>query len=746
MNALAIDAAKPDVAVDPVTFEVIRNRLASINEEQSLVLKHIAGSPVVTDANDFNVGLYLPGGEILTMGLNVLHHAGSMSPVIAHTLADCGENPGIREGDAFFCNDPYKGALHPPDVTLVEPIFFDGEVVAWTGACAHELDVGGMDHGSWCPRATEIYQEGMIIPPLKLVEQGEIREDLWNMIKGMSRLPFILSLDLKAMLAANTLARERMTQLLERYGLATVRAVMHGLLDRSDQLFRERLLQMPDGVFRGRNYLDHDGHSNELYTIEVELRKKGDRLIFDYSNTSPQAPSFINCTGMGLRGGVYSAVFPVLASGLSWNHGIIRCIEVICPEGLLVNAIHPAPVGSATVAAIWLAESVAVEACSRLASCHPEQAREAQATTAGGMPILSIAGLDQYGAPFGTSFTDCMAGGAGAFPQRVGTNYNGLHSIITQQISNIESIENFSPLLFLRRSTAPDSAGPGEFRGGAALGEAMVLHKADFLHMVITSHGVEMPNSLGLHGGSPASCLQLQIGRGMNFREQWAAGKSPAGVDELDGEIERLVAKPGRLMFGADDVFDWVFQGGGGYGDPLFADPAAAARDVRDGVVTAEAAADFYAVRLDEQGAVDAAQTAELRHSRLEQRADGGDIERVAEDSEELATLSPYLRIVATMAGPVHACSCGAILGPATDNVKAHCRDERLEVEDVTRHATLHEQLELHRYCCPGCGRTHAVEVLRPGAAPLHDVELHLARRAREAPGHPDRKVSVRWP
>jgi N-methylhydantoinase B len=715
-----------ETTVDPVTFEVIRNRLASINHEQSLLLKHVAGSPVVTDANDFNVGLYLPDGSIVSMGLNVIYHAGSMSPVIAHTLTDCGENPGIREGDAFFCNDPYKGALHPPDVTLVEPIFFEDELVAWTGACAHELDVGGMEHGSWSPKARDIQQEGMIIPPLKLIEQGELRHDLWNMILGMSRLPFVLSLDFKAMMAANTLARRRLVQLLERYGLDVVRSVMYGLLDQSERLFRERLLTLPDGTFRGRNYLDHDGHENELYTVEVELRKEADRLVFDYSNTSAQAPGFINCTGMGLRGGVYSAVFPILAAGLSWNHGIIRAIDVVCPDGLLVNATWPAPVGSATLAGIWLAESVAVEAASRLAFCHPEQSHEAHATTGGAMPILTVAGLDQYGESFGTGFTDCMAGGAGAYAHRPGTDYNGMHCIITQQISNVESIENFSPLLYLRRSALPDSGGAGEFRGGAGLGEAIVLHGTDLLHMVVTTHGVEVPNSLGLFGGAPGSGVRIRIGRHTDLRTQWATGKAPRGVEEVTGDIETLVAKPGHLMFGADDVFEWTFVGGGGVGDPLFADPVAVARDVKYGVVTIEAAEAHYGVRIDAHGAVNGAETTDIRRSLLEARRGTRRSESVSDAAARIAALSPYLSIVAGGAGRVHACECGACLGPASGNYKDYCVTQRLAMAELHRDAKLHRDLALYRYTCPGCGRTHGVEVLASGTAPLHEVELEI--------------------
>lgn len=713
-------------AVDPVTFEVIRNRLSAINHEQSLALQQVAGSPVVTDANDFNVGLYLPDGQIVAMGLNVLYHAGSMSPVIANTLVDCAENPGIREGDAFICNDPYKGALHPPDVTLVEPIFFEGELVAWTGACCHELDVGGMEPGSWAPTATDVRQEGMLLPPIKLIEGGVLREDLWNGILGMSRLPFVLALDLKAMRAGNTLARERLRQLFERYGLATVRAVMEGLLDRSERQFRERIAAMPDGVFRGRNFLDHDGHSNALYTVEVEVVKRGDTLSFDYSKTSGQAPGFVNCTGDGLRGAVYSAVFPILGSGLAWNHGIARAIEVICPDGLLVNARHPAPVGSATLAGMWLAETVAVEAASRLASTDPERSQEAHATTVGGLSILTAAGVDQYGEPFGTGTTDQLAAGGGAYRHRNGTAYAGMHCIVTQQIPNVESSENFAPMLYLRRSTTPDSGGAGAYRGGVAAGAAMALHGTDALYAVLTSHGVEVPNSIGLFGGNPGSTNHFSIARDSDIRARWAAGEAPVAAADVGGRLEVLPAKPGHIMWGADDVFEWTWQGGGGFGDPLDASATAIARDVAIGAVSVAAARDLYGVVVAADGELDPDATDGVRAELRRSRADPDGVAQVPADATTAGMLSPYLRLVETGDGLVHACACEADLGPAEANFKHACRSELLEIQDVVPNGRLHRELELRRFSCPGCGRAHSVELVRLGQQPLHEAQLDL--------------------
>jgi N-methylhydantoinase B len=717
----------PEVEVDPVTFEVIRNRLAAINEEQSAILKMVSGSPVVTDANDFNVGLYMPDGEIVTMGLNVLYHAGSMSPVIANVLADCGQSPGINEHDAFLCNDPYKGALHLPDFTLVEPIFWDGELVMWTGACAHELDVGGMDFGSWCPKATEIQQEGMIIPPIKLIDAGEMRQDLWRMVLGMSRLPFIFALDLKAMQAANRIAKDRIAQVLRRYGIDVLRSVMSGLFDRAERAFRDRLRALPDGCFRARNYLDHDGHENRLYKIEVELRKEGDTLTFDYSNSSEQAPGFINCTGTGLRGGVYSGVFPILAAGLPWNHGILRAVDVVCGEGLLVNATHPAPCGSATLAAMWLAESVAVEAASRLVSTDAAAATEAHATTCGGLALMTVGGLNQYGEPFGNTFTDQMAAGGGAYVHRRGTSFAGMHCILTPAIPNVETLENFSPVLYLRRGTQVDNAGAGWHRGGAGAGASFVIHDAGFLEAVLESHGVEVPNSSGLFGGHPGATNRYRIVRNSDLRARWDAGEQPTGPDDVVGEVAELGAKPGRIVFGAGDVFEWTWQGGGGYGDPLDAEPDGVAADVASGVITAHHAATVYGVVLDGDGAPDAERTRSAREqARAAHRGDGSVPRTVPDDAPRIAQLNPYLALARTGSGVVHVCACGADLGAGDRNPKDACAAAPVAPSDLAPVMALHEELTMTRYACPGCGRTHAVEVRREQDVPLHEAELVL--------------------
>ncbi len=278
MSAVVAHGGSTAASIDPITFEVIRHKLQAITEEQAITLKSISGSPVVTDATDFNNGLYLGDGSIVTMGPQVIFHTGTMSTVIRSIIENFEANPGIRAGDMFILNDPYRGAIHQPDVSIVAPIFAGGRRIAWAGSCAHQLDTGGMAFGSWAYSATDVQQEAMLLPGVKLVENGEVREDIWQMIMGMSRLPEVIGLDFKGMIAANNVAIQRLNQLFDRYGVDTVEGVMNAEIDASEERMRARLSALPDGVYRARDYIDHDGLANRLYRVCLAVEKKGDEL------------------------------------------------------------------------------------------------------------------------------------------------------------------------------------------------------------------------------------------------------------------------------------------------------------------------------------------------------------------------------------------------------------------------------------------------------------------------------------
>ena len=705
--------------VEPITFEVIRHKLTSIVAQQSTVLKAVSGSPLVTEANDCNTGIYLPDGGIVAFGPHILFHAGSMELVVSHIVSDCGENPGIGEGDTFITNDPYKGALHMPDVTMLEPVVFDGELIAWVGACEHVLDVGGMVPTSWVPTATEIYQEGLIIPPVKLVEGGTIRQDVWNLILTASRLPAQLGLELKAMLAANRHGREGILRLADRYGVQTLRAVMATMLDITEAQVRDRISRLPDGTFRARNYLDHDGNANRLYRVQVELTKSGDGLVFDFSESSEQAPGFVNCTRSGLRGGVTATVLPVLCYDIPWNSGAMRAVRIEAPEGLVINAKWPAPCSSATLGGSFMVQSTAGIALSQLVSCSDELRGEAMAVTTGSIGIMHMAGLNQYGEGFGGALTEAMMGGGGATIRSRGVDYAGPHESLNYRVSNVETDEANYPVLYLSRFAATDSAGAGRNHGGITGGSAWTPYGTHGIHIVMAAHGVESPTSQGIHGGLPGSCNYFEVVRGSDV-----FSKLPAGVtslDELDGDRVNLGAKPGFLPLASGDVIGWTWDGGGGWGDPAEADPVSIARDVSLGLLTAASAQRYYGVVTGDAG-LDAEATNRRRQSIRDGRKSWP--ARAGCDTTDVTgglSLGEHLVLVN---GDLIACDCGRVLSPAAVNWKAFAAHSALTAEDLGARIRLHADLEAHGYACPGCGVLLDVEVRHRDDEPLESVRL----------------------
>ena len=701
--------------VDPTTFEVIRHRLQSITDEQAIALKSVSGSPIVTEATDFCCGLYLADGSIVTMGRQVLFHAGTTSQVIKGVIRKCMEDPGINDGDMFIVNNPYDGAVHPPDVSVVCPIFYQGELVAWGGCAAHQLDVGGMVFGSWCSKATEIQQECMILPPVKLIDKGKVRRDIWEMILSMSRLPFMLGLDLKAMIAANNVAKRRLTAMMERYGLGILRGVMNGLIELSENRFRTRLMELPDGTFRGIDFLDHDGHANRIYKLELAVTKEGNRVTYDFSNTSKQSPGFINCTKSGMIGGFFAGTLPMLAYDIPQNQGILNAIDVVAPEGIVNNAKWPAPVSSGTCATVWVTKNITTSALARLLGCSEKYFQEVQSVTAGSMAVLNLAGLNQYGEPFGTMLLDPICGGGGAYSYKDGLDGSGAYEIPLPSIANVETNENFAPILYLYRRFVPDTGGPGKYRGGRSGGLAFTVHDADSVSALLTTHGVESPNSTGVSGGFPGSCnVNLHI-KNTNLLEEFNKGDLPSTSEEFRGEVVDLGAKPGEFKITRGDIFEYTWQGGGGYGDPLDRYPERVLDDVNTGAVSPESAEAVYGVALIGSPAkVDLAITRSLRQQMKDRRL--GEASRPAHVSRinggrRLLPMGEALEVVAVDNRLVLRCKCACDFGDADKNWKERAAVLRVGASVAGPRRKLHRELEMVEFICPSCGTLLSVDI-----------------------------------
>jgi len=701
-----------DITVHPVAFEVIRSRLLAITEEMRIALQSVSGSPTVTEASDFFTGLFLPDGSFASMGFQVSFQA----PVVGTLIRAVYARPTLepRDGDMFCGNDPFVGALHQNDIQLAGPIYADGKIFAWAGVEAHVTDIGGMDFASWSPNARDARQEGLRIPCVRLVEGGRMREDILEMILTATRLPAQLNLDFRAFVATINVARERVAELVTRYGASTLSAVMERMIEVSHQRVKERLLELPDGEFRAVDFLEHDGEANRLYKVDLRMIKRGARLSFDFSGSSPQAPGFINATRSGLEGGVTGALLPMLAYDIPWNQGVLQTADIIAPDGLICTAQFPAPVGAATVETIWVVSNVCSQALNRLLSCAPKYRERAQAVSDGTMATFNLGGRNQYGEPFGLHLMDPLAGGYAAFAGKDGYEAGGPINSPAPAIADVERNELAAPLFYLYRRLARDTGGAGRYRGGASAEVALTLAGIDEADALIMTHGAEVPNACGLFGGYP----------GATVIQKWANGAGKNGVCSAEPNWIHFGPKPGLQKMRIGDVFAASWQGGGGWGDPLDRDPVAVHRDCRSDLVSRQAAADIYGVIVNDTE-YDAEATRTLRASVRAERIRGrSKMANCPPDAPTIGEIGPALRLV-RVGAEVHVVSrSGATLARGSTRWREGAIRAPFAPSCTLR---LHKGLEMSSFYCPVSGELLAVDVHEKGAIPPDDVILEVA-------------------
>lgn len=700
--------------LNAVHYEIIRSRLLATTEEMRIALQSVSGSPTVTDASDFFTGLFLPDGAFASMGFQVTYQAPVVGYLIRHILKDPKKYP-VKPGDMFLGNDPYVGALHQNDVQMAGPIFIDGQIVAWAGVEAHETDVGGMDFASWSPKARDVRQEGFRVPCVKLVEEGHLREDFLDVILTASRLPAQLGLDIRAFIATINVAQDRINALCKRYGSKTVLEVMRRMIAASEARTRARIKELPDGVYRASDYLEHDGHDNHLFKVDLKLTKKGDALSFDFSGSSKQARGFINCTRAGLEGGVAGALLPMLAYDVPWNDGVLRTSDIIAPDGLICTATFPAPVGAATVETIWVVSNVATNAINKMLAATDAYRHRAQAVSDGSMATFNLGGVNQFGEPFGLHLMDPLAGGYAAFGSRDGIDAGGPINAPMPSIADVERNEQVAPLFYLHRRLTPDSGGAGQFRGGCSAEVALTLGGIKEAEALIMTHGAEVPNTAGAFGGWPGSTIQQSMGWGAVER-----GKP------VDGRWEHFGPKPGLMRMTNQDVFAVTWQGGGGWGDPLKRDPEAVRADVSSGTVSAEAARTIYGVSLQD-GKVDQKATETLRKELRGKRINGAAMHVEKVNGELVLQIGPNLRLLKAGNEICVASEAGAKLSVNSTCWRAGAVRQEIGNPTELHRIKLHEGLTMTAFYCPLSGDLLAIDVHEKGRAPVDDMELDLA-------------------
>ncbi|MEY1673060.1 hydantoinase B/oxoprolinase family protein [Gordonia sp. ABKF26] len=723
-------------ALDPLTYEVIRHRLWSVTDEMGEALKRMSGSPIVTDANDFDFAVSDELGQEVQVGLYNTMLVGAVDLAIYWTLQHRSLNPGIAEGDMFLCNDPWVGGgLHQSDVIVYQPVFHDGKLFAWTSAICHEPDLGGSGLGSFDPAAKDVFSESLPTPPIKVVRDYELQRDVADVWVRRSRVPMLVGLDLRAKIGANSVGRDRLLAVIEQYGADTVKAVMKRMMSDAEGRLRTKLSDLPDGTWHATGYQDQSQTGDRgVHKITVAMTKTFDHLEFDFTGTDPQT-GVINCTYAGMRGGVMLALLPILAGDIPWSAGgLMRCFDLVAEEGTINNATFPAAVSRGPIGPAWLTGNLIAECLAQMLDRHLEFGKNVQASCCGTWDTAVVAGLDERGeqpVPFLNIMMEPMAGGYGARPVADGMDTGGLFCIPMGRIPDTEMTEFLYPLLTLWRREEPDSGGPGRHRGGVSASLAVTPYGTSLpMGLVFASAGKAVAQNSGLAGGLPGNTGLEILVRDSGVQDLLAQGRIPGSMDELTGNKE-IGACYDESYLAPGEVLYMHWQGGGGYGDPLHREPEAVATDVRNGKVTLAGAEETYGVVLAD-GRVDDSRTEAKRAQLREIRRNRSELPSGQEatlDLDRARRLDDNL-VEATIgdARVVGCAHCGRLLGdsksgrldlarydgPSSDAGPQVTSDPREYVDtDVV----------FRQQCCPGCF-TAVYSGIVPVDHPDHVAEL----------------------
>lgn len=591
--------------MDPVTFSIIRHRLYRIVEEAVITLKHVSGSAITNEGHDLMVSLYKADGTLLLGGVGFLHHLTSAAEACKSIIRRFGNQ--VSEGDIYLLNDPFTAALHTSDIYLVAPIHHNGRLIAWSACFVHVYDIGAMNPGGFAPDARDVFSEGFSSPGLKLVDKGELRQDVWDTILNMVRGPEMVALDLRSMIACNNVARARTLDLIDKYGVHNFEDASELLIDQSESRLRSRLRELPDGHWQSRQYF---AVKDEVLKVELTMVKEGEELLFDFTGSSPQSRFAVNCTKWASLGGLFAPLFPLLCYDITWNEGVIRPVRVIAPEGSLVNCDKPFPVSVATVGAIQSVNNAACSTIAKMLASHDKYVSQSSAVWHANHFAIFMFGENQRGREAIGIMTETFAGAGGARSFADGVDIGGEIPNPISRMANVETVEAMFPIRYLFRKRLRDSGGPGEFRGGTGGELAVVPHDAPNggLDYVLSGKGSQFPQSEGLAGGDPGAINDYV----------WVHAP-----DDNNGSMtfaQSLEAIPGKKepiswgvfpLTGADALYvRW--NGGGGMGDPLNRDVSRVADDLFHGAISETAASEIYGV-VEESGRIDPEATTALR-------------------------------------------------------------------------------------------------------------------------------------
>src|SRR5271163_4312921 len=448
-------------AIDPITLEVLRNGLESIADEMGVVLKHTSFSPNIKERMDASCAIFDAEAQLVAQAEHVPVHLGSMLRAVKATVTAAGR---VDDGDVVIVNDPFIGGSHLPDITLVGPVYVDGRHIGYVATRAHHADVGGMEPGSMPGNSREVYQEGLVIPAIKLYRDGALQDDVMRLILANVRTADERRGDLNAQLAALRVGEQRLKELAARYGADLLCAGFDAILDYAERRMRRRLAELPPGTYRGEDFLDDDGTDEEPVRIALEVTVTPDKLVLDFAGSSPQRRGNINAVAPMTYSGVFFAVKVMTDPEIPVNAGTFRPVELRLPEGSFLAAVRPAAVCAGNTETTQRVADTVLKVFSQFA---PERV---PAASQGTMNLIGIGGRDGAGKPY--TYIETIGGGQGGRP--MGPGDDGIQCNMTNTMNTpIEALEITYPLRVERYELRAGSAGPGKHRGGEGLVRAI---------------------------------------------------------------------------------------------------------------------------------------------------------------------------------------------------------------------------------------------------------------------------------
>ncbi|MBW1850359.1 MAG: hydantoinase B/oxoprolinase family protein [Deltaproteobacteria bacterium] len=772
--------------LDPVKYEVLYHRLEQEMFEAQQIIRHLSASTIVREAGEVAEVICLKEGTACIISAGLLVHVASVTRNIRHMIANrYADDIGFYDGDQFIGNDCHIGGMHIPDMMLIAPFFYKGEHIGWLGNYTHVPEVGAIEPGGMCATAKEFCHEGIRMPGVKISERGRVKRDIMQILTYAVRDPKTMEIDTRAKIAGNERARQRLTMVIDEFGLDFYLKATQKMVDDAEDFARAKVKRFKSGKYRARTYTDSvSAFDQKIRVGELCMEAKEDgTLALSTPVASPQAMGYNNCAMPAIEGLLFCVLLWQLYYESRWNTGMLAAVEMDYPLGSVFNADRSAAVGYCPIGIGMQLQGCLNDLISR--ASFPIEAYEDMMASNSLLNCPTVGGLDRYGRTYGAIITSTMACGGGARYDKDGQDCSVTQFNPWDDCGDVETEEVGPVLMFTRRERA-DSGGLGRFRGGLGAQSIFTPHRSDVTFVGLTGSGGYLSQVQGMYGGYPTPAGSLDIVTDSNIFELGEKQLPiPVTVEELDlveGNHESVYPSAASRPLKPGDLFCVQYWGGGGSGDPIERDPAAIAKDLKDGRTHIESVENVYCAKIDPQTfEVDEAETQRLREERKKDRlakgipgkeyikgmvekrknndlpeiveaffeeitgfsegfrnelafeeefAAGPDKEYPTEAKEELFKLTPYVSVMKADNGQkVLVCAeCGKVLCEANENFKLFCLIYDRDAAEIYVHnsAPKKDWMIFREFYCPGCGAQMEVEGT-PEATPIvHTYELNF--------------------